>query len=103
MDNKPAYFIFDVKINDLAGMKVYGEKVATTYQRYGGKRVAFGGQVVAVEGQVPNGHLVMLQFDCMAQAQAWHDSPEYQEILPYRLACCDSTVWLVEGVAATHI
>lgn len=103
MNNNPAYFIFDVKIHDLAGMKVYGEQVESTYQRYGGKRVALGGQVIALEGHAPNGHLVMLQFDSMAQAQAWNDSPEYQQILPYRLACCDSTVWLVEGIASANI
>ena len=98
----PAYFIFDVKIHDLDGMKVYGEKVESTYQRYGGKRVVLGGQVTTVEGQPPLGHLVILQFDSMAQAQAWHDSPEYQEIIHYRHECTDSNVWLAEGVATDH-
>ena len=103
METKPAYFIFDVKIHDLAGMKIYGEKVESTYQRYGGKRVVLCGQVIALEGNAPQGHLVILQFDSVEQAQAWHDSPEYQEIMPYRHACCDSTVWLAEGIAPTHV
>jgi uncharacterized protein (DUF1330 family) len=28
--------------------------------------------------------LVMLQFDSVGQAHAWHDSPAYQEIIHYR-------------------
>ena len=95
----PAYFIFDVKIHDLEGMKIYGEKVESTYKRFGGKRVIHGGEVITVEGSSPKGHVVVLQFDSMELAKAWHDSPEYQEILHYRHAFTDSTVWLIEGVA----
>ncbi len=96
----PAYFIFDVKIHNLDGMKVYRETVESTYKRYGGKRVALGGDVITIEGLPPQGHVVMLQFDSMEKAKAWHDSPEYQEILRDRVASADSNVWLVEGVTA---
>lgn len=99
----PAYVIFDVKIHSLDGMKTYGEKVESTYKRYGGKRVVRGGEIVSFDGQPPQGHLVILQFDSMELARAWHDSPEYQEIIKYRHEFADSTVWLVEGVASEQL
>ncbi|HHY0584543.1 DUF1330 domain-containing protein [Vibrio natriegens] len=94
----PAYFIFDVKIHNLDGMKVYGEKVESTYKRYGGKRVIRAADVITIEGHPPQGHLVVLQFDSIDKARAWHDSPEYQEIVRYRHEYTDSNVWLVEGL-----
>lgn len=95
----PAYYIFDVSIHDLAGMKIYSEKVESTYKPYGGTRIVRTEQVNTIEGKPPQGSVIILQFASVEQAKAWHNSPEYQEILPYRHACTHSNVWLVEGQA----
>lgn len=95
----PAYFIFDVKVHNSDGLKPYQEKVESTYKRFGGKRIVLGGQVTAVEGHAPQGRLIMLQFDSVEQAHAWHDSPEYQDIIHYRHDCTETNAWLVEGCA----
>jgi uncharacterized protein (DUF1330 family) len=42
--------------------------------------------------------LVMLQFDSVGQAHAWHDSPAYQDIIHYRHAAASTNAWLVKGV-----
>ncbi|TOP86013.1 DUF1330 domain-containing protein [Vibrio parahaemolyticus] len=95
---KPAYFIFDVKIHDPEGMKPYGENVEATYKRFGGRRIVFNNQVMTWDGASPQGHLIILKFDDIEQAKAWHNSPEYQEIIQYRHAFTNTNAWLVEGV-----
>ncbi|MDR2261876.1 DUF1330 domain-containing protein [Enterobacter soli] len=96
--SEPAYFIFDVVIHDPAAMQPYREKVEASYKAFGGKRLVMGGQCDTVEGNGPQGMLVMLQFDSAEQAHAWHDSPAYQEIIHYRHAAASTNAWLVKGV-----
>lgn len=99
MENtKPVYFIFDVKIHDVEGIKPYLEKVEATYKPYGGKRLIAAGALEVVEGGAPQGIIAMLQFDSKEQAHAWHDSEAYQAIVHYRLQSATTTAWLVEGV-----
>jgi uncharacterized protein (DUF1330 family) len=95
--SEPAYFIFDVVIHDAAAMQPYRENVEASYKAFGGKRLVMGGQCDTVEGN-GQGMLVMLQFDSVGQAHAWHDSPAYQDIIHYRHAAASTNAWLVKGV-----
>lgn len=99
MNTGPAYFIFDVAIHDPAALKPYQEKVEASFRAFGGTRLVMGGTCDTVEGDAPNGILVMLQFASMEQAHAWHDSPDYQAIIHYRHAAARTRAWLVQGVA----
>jgi uncharacterized protein (DUF1330 family) len=49
------------------------------------------------EGSWP-GHVVMIGFPGIAEAQAWWDSPAYQEIAPLRSGHIEGDIILVEGV-----
>lgn len=98
--SQPAYFIFDVTIHDMAGMQPYQAKVAETYPPYGGKLLVLAGKTEVVEGDGPQGLTVILAFPSMAQAHAWHDSPEYQAIIGYRHAAASTRAVLVEGLPA---
>lgn len=97
-NTKPAIFIFDVKIHDAAALQPYLESVESTYKAFGGKRIVFGDHVEVIEGQAPQGRVVMLQFDSLETAHAWHASPEYQALIPIRQAGSETNTWLVEAV-----
>ncbi|MFM2479813.1 DUF1330 domain-containing protein [Celerinatantimonas sp. YJH-8] len=96
-DDKPAYIIFDVNVENPEGMIPYQQQVAATIQAFKGRKVVLGAPVETLEGQPSQGNLVILQFDSLTQAKAWHASPEYQAILPYRQASAKTNAWLVEG------
>ena len=96
---KPAYFVIDAQIKDAERIKPYQLAVEKTYTAFGGRRIVAAGQVDVLEGDGPCGIIVILQFPSMAQAHAWHDSPQYQAILGHRLAAAESHAYLVEGVA----
>lgn len=98
MEN-PVYLVVDVKIKDPEGIKPYQLAVEGTFSTFGGKRIVAGGRVDVLEGDAPRGKIVIVQFPCMEQAQAWHESPEYQAIIGYRHAAAESRIYLLEGVA----
>ena len=80
----------------------YASKVAATLEPHGGKYVlkAFAPDLKCVEGPVLTLQVV-LEFPSLEKAVAWHDSPEYQAIMPARLATTDtekSTVYITEGL-----
>jgi uncharacterized protein (DUF1330 family) len=97
----PAYYVIDVRINDPERIKPYQLAVEKTFTAYGGKLIVAPGQVDPLEGDAPQGKIVILQFPSMEQAHAWHDSPAYQAIIGYRHAAADSRAYLAEGVALT--
>src|SRR5580658_8539808 len=66
--------------------------------KFGGKYLVRGGQTLAVEGEPPRGRIVVIEFDSLAAARSFEDSPDYQAITPLRHKAASSRVYLVEGV-----
>jgi uncharacterized protein (DUF1330 family) len=60
--------------------------------------LAFNGEFEVLEGDGAEG-LVMLQFEDMAQAKAWYESPAYQDAKQHRLKGADYRVILAAGLA----
>ena len=51
-----------------------------------------------LEGENRPGRVVVLEFPSREQAKRFYDSPEYQAILPLRLAAAEGSLLLVDGV-----
>lgn len=103
--SRAAYFIFDALIHDTSAMQPYMQGVESTYRSFGGQLLVLGGELDVVEGEAPQGNLVILQFPDREAATAWYASDEYQALLPFRLAGARSHAWLVSGVepgSASH-
>ncbi|WP_316862184.1 DUF1330 domain-containing protein [uncultured Cohaesibacter sp.] len=96
--SKPAYFVLEIAIHDEEGMKPYLENVGATIAAYSVEPLANGGKIVPLEGEAPNGKVVMLKFDSMDDARSWYASPAYQEVLKHRLAAADNRAYFVEGL-----
>ncbi|GAA3096702.1 DUF1330 domain-containing protein [Streptomyces echinatus] len=75
----------------------YIERITGTFEPYGGRFLVHGAQHEVKEGGWP-GHVVVIFFPSVAQAQAWWDSPAYQEIAPLRSRHIDGDIILVPGV-----
>ena len=61
------------------------------------RQLAFYGAHEALEGPKADG-IVILEFDDMDHARAWHGSHAYQEAMKHRQLGADYRVLLVEGV-----
>ena len=58
-----------------------------------------GGATQLVEGGPEPKRVVILEFSDTAAVKRWYDSPEYQKILPLRLANSTGRAFIVEGAS----
>ena len=95
----PAYFVAELETTNLAGMEPYRSAVPATIAQYGGRYLTRGGTAELIEGGPEPKRIVILEFADRAAAKRWYDSPEYQKILPIRLATSTGRAFIVEGVS----
>ena len=95
----PAYFIAEVELTDPAAYEPYRAAVPATIAQYGGRYLTRGSATELIEGGPEPKRVVILEFSDSAAVKRWYNSPEYQKILPIRLANSTSRVFIVEGVS----
>src|ERR1700733_8451994 len=96
------YVIFDVGPFDRSAMAPYLEKVFDMITAHGGKFIGRTDKIEVREStQGPGWHpsrILIIEFPSFDAAKGWYDSPEYQAILPIRLAHGKDNVVIVEGL-----
>ncbi|MFE6685019.1 DUF1330 domain-containing protein [Streptomyces sp. NPDC057743] len=75
----------------------YIERITGTFEPYGGRFLVHAMPHEVKEGSWP-GNVVVIGFPTIAQARAWWDSPQYQEIAPLRSRHIAGDIILVAGV-----
>ncbi len=80
--------IYDIK--DPAGVEEYRGQVGPTLQKYGGKVVMFSQSIEVGDGSWSPIGIVMIEFENMARAKEWYNSPEYSAAKPKRLSTADT-------------
>jgi uncharacterized protein (DUF1330 family) len=104
-DNKPVLMVVAGPTHDRARMMAYGKAIAESglYQKLGGYYVNVPRAVAIFEGAPPPNHTTLIvRFPCLANAEAFWNSKEYQEkIKPLRLnpSAGDYTVTVYPEVA----
>ncbi len=93
-----AYLVAHVKVTNPEAFKAYGAAVPAVVEAFGGRYLVRGGDPEVREGNWTVPRLVIIEFDDLEAARRFYESPEYQEILPLRLAASDGTVALVPGI-----
>jgi uncharacterized protein (DUF1330 family) len=93
-----AYLIAHLTVTDPDALEAYRAAVPEVISRFGGRYLVRGGAVETLEGGWRVPRIVIIAFDSMAQAKRFYESPDYQAILPLRLAAATGDVVLVEGV-----
>jgi uncharacterized protein (DUF1330 family) len=93
------YVMAEITVTDPEAYKQYAAAVAPIVAKLGGKYLVRGGQTVTEEGEPPSGRIVVIEFDDLAAARSFEDSPEYQAVAPLRRKAAHSRVFLVEGTA----
>jgi uncharacterized protein (DUF1330 family) len=92
-----AYFVAEIEVTNLEGYAAYAALAGDSVAQYGGKSIARGGNVELVEGGPEPKRIVITEFENTEAARRWYHSPEYQAILPIRLANSRGRVFIVEG------
>ena len=97
----PGYIIAELTVTDpVAYARDYAAHVEPIVKAHGGRYLARGGAVEAVEGAPPAARIAILEFPSMAQARAFHSSPEYRRLAAIRQQYSTGRLFLVEGKEA---
>jgi uncharacterized protein (DUF1330 family) len=95
----PGYLIVNGEVTDPDGYEEYKAGAQHVIAEHGGRYLARGGAVTAVEGEwLPR--VVVVEFPSYDAAVAFYRSPEYQELAEIRKRCSTSSVVIVEGLPA---
>ena len=92
-----AYFIAELEINDPAGFEEYRTLVAPLVDKYEGKYVVRGGAIETIEGDWSPKRMVIIEFENVDKAKAWHDSDEYRPVMEMRHMSAVTNAIIVQG------
>jgi uncharacterized protein (DUF1330 family) len=67
----------------------YRSQVLATLLPFGGELVFRGEQALSFSGLNPHPDIVVIRFPSLAQAEGWHGSEAYQNLIPLRQAAAD--------------
>jgi len=81
----PAYIIADVQVTDPAKYEEYRKRIPAALAKFGGKFLARGGKIAALEGDWSPSRIVIIEFASLDQAQRFYASPEYQHAKEARI------------------
>jgi uncharacterized protein (DUF1330 family) len=93
-----AYVIVDIEVTDPVGYEEYKKLAAPTVAAYGGRYVVRGGAAETLEGDWIPRRLVVLEFESVADARRWWDSPEYAEARAVRQRTARTNMVVVAGL-----
>ena len=93
-----AYVIAHLEITDPEPFGQYREQVPALIEKHGGRYLIRGGTAETLEGAWPVPRLVVIEFESGEAAKRFYNSPEYQAILPLRLAGAKGDLAIVQGV-----
>jgi len=85
----PAYLIGTIRISDTTLWRDYVGRVGATFAQYGGEVLGRGAMAIELSGHAHGERMVVARFDDLAALRRWHDSPEYQALVPLRMAAAD--------------
>jgi uncharacterized protein (DUF1330 family) len=92
-----AYLIATINVHDPDGYEAYKNTVPALIEKHGGRYIVRGGERDVVEGEWPDGRIVVLEFPDWASANGFADDPAYEPVAAIRHATTTSHIWLVEG------
>lgn len=94
----PAYVIYQGEVFDPERYEEYKRLVAPNIAAAGGRYLVRGGHAEALEGDLPGGRTVVVEFPTMQAAMEWYRSEEYTAIRKIREDAARANIYVVEGV-----
>jgi uncharacterized protein (DUF1330 family) len=80
----PAYLIARVHLTDWNRYREYTKATPAAIERFGGRFIVRGGEVVTLEGPEETGRIVVIEFPSLDQAKAFFSSEEYTKVKKLR-------------------
>ena len=91
------YLIANITVHDPAAFAGYVTQVSPVVAQYGGRYLIRSGQVHPLEGDLGLDRFVVIEFESVAAAQRFYESPDYAPLLTIRTDATTSHVAIVAG------
>ena len=93
-----AYVIGAIQsVNDPTAFSEYQNLALPTLAKYGGTVVVGGTKIEVADGNWSPTGMVVVEFETMAKAKEWYNSPDYNPLVSRRTASADSGVIFLDG------
>jgi uncharacterized protein (DUF1330 family) len=97
-----AYLISDLTVRNTEAFQIYRTRAAAAIEKYGGRYLARGGKIQALEGAWNPQNIVVVEFRSLEQARAWYTSSEYASALEVRDIALERDMILVDRYRETN-
>jgi len=95
----PAYLIGRVEITDRERYAEYMKVTPAVIERFGGRFIVRGGDVVTLEGPPETHRIVVIEFPTLDQAKAFYNSDQYLEAKKLRQGAATAQFIAMDGCA----
>ncbi len=92
-----AYVIVQVEVTDWDRFGEYLKETPRVMAQHGGRYIARGGEMVALEGGGQAKRVVLIEFPSLQKAKEWYHSAEYQRIKVLREGAAAGSLVAIEG------
>lgn len=93
-----AYLLAQVEVHDMEQYRKYTAQTPAIIEKYGGRFLVRGGEVVTLEGDAPPSRLVLIEFPSLQTVQEFYASEAYQEVKQLRLPASTASFLALDGV-----
>ena len=94
----PAYVVVEIEVSDADTYETYKQLAPPAIAAYGGRYLARGGAVEALEGDWAPGRFVILEFPSVERAKEWWGGAEYAPAKALRQQSARTRMIVVEGL-----
>lgn len=94
-----AYVILRIKVIDPEKLKDYQQVAPSIIEKYNGKILVRGGEVVTLEGSEENRRIVMIEFPSLEKAKEFYHSDEYKNAIDLRKGAAEFESMAIERLS----
>ena len=95
----PAYMIAFVEVHDHDRFaKEYVPPIGATLEPFGGRVIAVSDQAETMEGKVPPGRTVIIEFPDLDRARGWYRSDAYAPLIRLRKTIATTSLVILPGL-----
>ena len=95
----PAYLIARVDVTDWNQYREYTKATPAAIERFGGKFIVRGGELVTLEGPPETRRVVIIEFPSLERAKAFYHSEEYTRVRKLREGAATGQFFAIDGYA----
>ena len=93
-----AYLIARVNVTDWDKYRDYMKVTPGVVEKFEGKFMVRGGEMVTLEGSEETQRLVLLEFPTLEKIKEFYNSPEYQDAIKIRTGAATAQFIAIDGV-----